>query len=241
MADAAPPPEGSLQTTPVREVLSAMAERATTGLLRFHGTDPRIVALAEGQIYLATSASGPSIHQIVVGSGAAPEDAWLDAGPAAGSAGIAAALADDERVDAARLQNVLLEHVVSTVVELLVPGGDRFELLEGQVHQLGARFRFPVDAVLAEAEQRLSQWRAISDTLPSTATRVRRSPTLPRGATGTSLTAVEWQVVSAMPAEGTVAEVIGGSGLSAFTVFDVLHRLLRQGLVQVVAGDAPAP
>jgi hypothetical protein len=43
-----------------------------------------------------------------------------------------------------------------------------------------------------------------------------------------------------MPEEGSVAEVIAGAGLSAFTVFDVLHRLLRRGLVQAVDGDAPA-
>ena len=51
---------------------------------------------------------------------------------------------------------------------------------------------------------------------------------------------------AAPPAGGSldspsVAEVIGGSGLSAFKVFDVLHRLVRRGLVQAVTGDAPAP
>jgi hypothetical protein len=44
-----------------------------------------------------------------------------------------------------------------------------------------------------------------------------------------------------MPEEGSVAEIIAASGLSAFTVFDVLHRLLRRGLVQAVDGDAAAP
>ena len=55
-----------------------------------------------------------------------------------------------------------------------------------------------------------------------------------------SVTAVEWQVLAAMGEETTVAQIIGSSGLSAFTVFDVLHRLLRRGLV-VAQGDAPAP
>jgi hypothetical protein len=241
MPDAAPPTEGSLQATTVGDVLRGLAGPRRTGLLRFHGAEPRIVALAEGDIYLATSASGPSIHQIVVGSGAAPESAWVDAGPAAAQGGIAAALAEDTRVDGARLEAVLQEHTVSTVVELLTPGSDRYEFLPDQVHQLGARFRFPVDAVLAEAGRRLETWRAISDTIPSTGTRLRRSPTLPRGATSATLEAVEWQVLSAMPEEGTVAEVIGSSGLNAFTVFDVLHRLLRRGLVQPVAEDAAGP
>ncbi|HEY8059627.1 MAG TPA: helix-turn-helix domain-containing protein, partial [Acidimicrobiales bacterium] len=63
----------------------------------------------------------------------------------------------------------------------------------------------------------------------------------PREAVSTSLSAVEWQVLSAMPTEGSVAEVIAASGLSAFTVFDVLHRLVRRGLVQAVLEDAAIP
>ena len=122
-----------------------------------------------------------------------------------------------------------------------LPGTERYEFLADQVHQLGPRFCFPVDQVLADAEQRLTTWRSISTTLPSTGTRIRRSPTLPRDSVSESLSAVEWQVVSAMPTEGTVAEVIAVSGLSAFTVFDVLHRLVRRGLVQPVGEDAAAP
>ncbi|HYF45759.1 MAG TPA: DUF4388 domain-containing protein [Acidimicrobiales bacterium] len=240
MADAAPI-EGSLQSTTVGEVLHGVAAAGRTGLLRFHGAEARLVAFHQGAIYLATSASGPSIHQIVVGSGAAPEAAWTDAGPAARTSGIAATLADDTRVDGERLRAVLYEHIVSTLAELLVPGSERFEFLPEQLHQLGPRFLFPVDEALTEAGRRLEAWRSISDVLPSTGTLVRRSPTLPRGATSVPLTAVEWQVASAMPEQATVAEVIAASGLSAFTVFDVLHRLVRRGLVRPVAEDAAAP
>jgi hypothetical protein len=238
VTDGVPPLQGALDSVGISEVLRAFAAARQTGLLRVEGGDPRLVALAEGQVYLATSASGPSIHQIVVGSGAAPEPSWADAGPAAATGGVAAALAADERVDSQRLQAVLFEHIVSTMVELLTPGAERYELLPDQIHQLGAHFRFPLEDVLAEAGRRLTTWRSISEALPSTATRVRRSPTLPRGSTAETLTAVEWQVLSAMPEEGSVAEVIAGSGLSAFTVFDVLHRMVRRGLVQAVAGDA---
>lgn len=239
MAEARVPSEGSLDSVTVGEVIASLAGEQRTGLVRFHGDTPRIVALAEGQIYLATSASGPSIHQIVVGSGAAPEAAWAAAG--GNAEGIAAALDDDERVDSDRLRTVLSEHVVSTLAELLAPGSERYEFLADQTHQLGARFRFPVDEALADAGRRLSTWRSISTMLPSTGTRIRRSPTLPRDAVSATLTAVEWQVVSAMPPDGTVAEVIAASGLSAFTVFDVLHRLVRRGLVQPVNEDAAAP
>lgn len=238
MPDPVQPTEGSLHSTPVGEVLLGLAAARSTGLLRFQGGDPRLVALAEGQIYLATSASGPSLHQIAVGSGAAPEAAWVEAGAADAPGGIAATLAGDERVDGDRLRAVFQEHVVATVAELLSPGAERYEFLPDQVHQLGAHYRFPTEEVLAEAGRRLSAWRTISSTLSSTGTRVRRSPTLPRGVTTASLSAVEWQVLSAMPEEGSVAEVIGAAGLSAFTVFDVLHRLVRRGVVQAIATAA---
>jgi hypothetical protein len=241
MADGAPLAEGSLGETTVGDVLQGLAAQRRTGLLRIHGAEARIVALADGAIYLATSASGPSIHQIVVGSGAAPEVAWTEAGTTASPSGIAAVLAADERVDGERLRAVLLEHVVSTLAELLVPGSERWEFLADQVHQLGPRFVFPVDELLAEAGRRLATWRSIGDTLPSTATRVRRARTLPPGARGATLDAVEWQVLAALPEGGTVAEVIGASGLSAFTVFDVLHRLVRRGLLQAVPEGTPAP
>ena len=87
----------------------------------------------------------------------------------------------------------------------------------------------------------MTTWRSINTTLPSTGTRIRRSPTLPRDSVSESLSAVEWQVVSAMPTEGTVAEVIAVSGLSAFTVFDVLPRLVRRGRVQAEGEDAATP
>jgi len=236
MTEGALPDEGSLHPVTVGEVIGGFATPSRTGLLRFHGAEPRIVALHQGGIYLATSASGPSIHQIVVGSGAAPEGAWTEA--TGSPAGIAGALDDDDRVDSDRLRSVLLEHVVATLAELLAPGTDRYEFLADQTHQLGARFCFPVGQVLDDAGRRLTTWRSISTTLPSTATRVRRSPTLPANAVSASLSAVEWQVLSAMPGTGTVAEVINAAGLSAFTVFDVLHRLVRRGLVQAVAEDA---
>jgi Domain of unknown function (DUF4388) len=239
MTEATVPTEGSLDSLSVDAVLQSLADERRTGLLRLHGAEPHVVALADGRIYLATSASGASIHQIVVGSGAAPETAWADAGLTGDE--IAAALDDDERVDSDRLRTVLLEHVVATVAELLAPSTERYEFLADQVHQLGPRFCFSVDEVLADARQRLATWSSISTTLPSTGTRIRRSPTLPREAVSASLSAVEWQVLSAMPTEGTVAEVIAASGLSAFTVFDVLHRLVRRGLVQAVVEDAATP
>lgn len=233
------PLSGALHAQTVGDLLQAVAAEGRTGLLRFDGSDPRIVCLARGEVYLATSASGPSIHQIVVGSGASPEAAWSDATAAGG--GLTDRLAADDRVDADRLRTVLHEHTVSTVVELLAAGTDRYELLPDQVHQIGARFTFPVADVLADAGRRLTTWRTISGTLPSTATPVRRSPTLPRGRTAESLTAVEWQVVMAITPEATVADVIAASGLNAFTVFDVLHRLVRRGLVRPSEAPNRAP
>ena len=238
MTEAPLPDEGPLHSVTVGAVLRSLAGSGRTGVLRFHGGEERIVALAEGQIYLATSASGPSIHQIVVGSGAAPEAAWVDAGTSeAETGGIAAALDADERVDSDRLRSVLLEHVVATLAELLAPGTERYEFLSDQTHQLGARFCFRVDEVMADADRRMATWRSIATILPSTATRVRRSPTHAPGVASVSLSATEWQVLAAMPAAGSVAEAISAAGLSAFTVFDVLHRLVRQGLVQAVAED----
>jgi Domain of unknown function (DUF4388) len=235
MADTVPM-TGSLQSVTVSAVLDALAHDRRTGLVRFDG-EQRIVCLADGEVYLATSAAGPSLHSILVGSGAATEDAWADAASAPG--GLAEALAADSRVDAQRLRAVIREHTVSTVVELLVPGTKRYEFLADQTHQLGATFRFSEPEVVAEASRRLATWRTMGGTVPSTSTRVRRSPTLPQGAKTESLTAVEWQVVMAMPAEGTVAAVIDAAGLSAFTVFDVLHRLIRRGLVQPLEGAPP--
>jgi hypothetical protein len=239
MAGATMPSEGSLDSMTVEDLLQAMAAERRTGLLRFHGGDPRLAALDDGQIYLATSASGPSIHRIVVGSGAAPEAAWVEATQRDG--GIAALLDDDERVDSARLRAVLQELIVSTLAELLVPGTERYEFLADQAHQLGARFCFPVDQALSDAVHRLNAWRSMSETLPSTGTRVRRAATLPVGSGSAALSPVEWQVVSSMPDEGSIADVIANAGLSAFTVFDVLHRLVRRGLVEPADGDAGHP
>ncbi len=238
MAETRVPSSGSLDSVTVGDVLRGLAASGLTGLVRFEGGTPRVVGLDGGRIYLATAASGPSIHQIVVGSGAAPEPAWVDSGAAQGADGIIGRLDDDERVDSERLRAVLHEHVVSTLVELLVPGAERYQVLADRSHQLGSRFCFDVDEVLTEAGHRLAAWRTLSESLPSTATRIHRAPTLPPGVTTTELSAVEWQVLHAAGDDGTVAELIAASGLSAFTVFEVLHRLLDRGLVVVRADDA---
>ncbi len=232
MSEAMPALSGPLGEVRVPDVRRSLAAAGRTGLLQVHGGDQRLVALAGGEVYLATSASGPSLHQILVGSGAVPEEAWT-AATAVGH-DIAAHLDDDHRVDSERLRSVLEEHAVATVVELLAPGPERYEFLDEATHQLGPRYRFPVEVILTEADRRLDTWRSTRGGL-DTSTLVRRAATLAPGVTVASVTAVEWQVLATMPERATVAEVIAVSGLSAFTVFDVLHRLVARRLVQPLA------
>ena len=230
------PLTGTLREVPFSSVLQTVAQECRRGILQITGELAGVICFEAGQIYLATSNSGPSLRQLVVGSGVADDDAWQRAVAAtAEGRTLVDSLVDESGVDEARLQSVLYEHTVTTVFELLVPSDDEFTFVAEGTHQVGARFRFSVDAVLRDAGERLESFRHIAAALPSTSMVLRMTPTLPENRGDITLTPMQWQVLAAVDGKRTIAEVIAMTGRSAFAVFPALHHLLETGALEKVA------
>jgi hypothetical protein len=226
---------GTLADLPLPELLRTLARAHASGIVHIGGSFASEVCLADGDVYLATSANGPSLRQEVVGAGLVPASSWDAAEQVARSeeTGLADALVRVGGVDAASLRHLVYEHSVTTAFELMVPSDDPFRFSPDRVHPFGASFRFKAEQILRDAGRRVDAWRAIAEVIPSTAIVLRVAAHLPIEADSVTITGTEWQVLAALDGQRTVTDIIRSLGMSAFTVCSALHRLVTAGAIEV--------
>lgn len=239
--------EGGLDELALTDVLGLLQRTGRSGVLHLEGEQHGVVVVGDGVLHLATTDAGPGLRRVLVAAGLVDDVGWRTAADAArpGSpAGAAVAALVDAGVDAGRLRAVLYEHTVSTLFELLLPSRDRFRFVPGEEHAFAVRPGFPVDDCLADARRRLDHWREIAAVIPSTATVLRRRPTLPVGTTEVTLTATEWEVLGLLDGHRDVTTLVHATGQGALALSALLHRLVVDGLAEVVevpAERAPDP
>lgn len=223
---------GTLDDLALDELLGFLASTRRSGLLECFGRNPGLVALHEGDVTVAVSDAGPTLQQVFIGSGITDAAGWGEALALAERGTplvetFLAAGADPERV-----RTVLYEQTVGAVFELLLPSDDRFVFLPEEPHEVGHRFRFAVEPLLADARRRIDAWRVIAEAIPTTSLVMRLTPSLP--APQVTITADEWHVLSRVDGHATIADIIRTLGMSAFAVCGVLHRLRDAGVVEPV-------
>jgi hypothetical protein len=226
---------GTLTDLPLPDLLRTLARSQATGVVQVGGSAGAQVCLADGDVYLATTTTGPSLRQEVVGAGLVTGSAWDAAEQVAsvdGSA-LADALVKVGGVDAASLRHLVYEHTVTTAFELMVPSTDPFRFVPEQHHPFGSPYRFKVEQVLRDAGRRVDAWRAIAEAIPSTGVVMRIASSLPIEADAVTVSGTEWQVLAALDGRSTVAQIIRSLGMSAFTVCSALHRLLTAGAIEI--------
>ncbi|MGF1596724.1 MAG: DUF4388 domain-containing protein [Acidimicrobiales bacterium] len=224
-------PAGSLDTTPLPELLATLAEASATGIVRIDGD--RRIWLADGRIYLARTPGSPELVAVLYGGDLGSADDIVMALESAGSDGGGAL---DRLLDAApgaegRARRMLREHNLSALFEMLVPcdAGYRFE--DGTRHPIGARFADDVAELVAEAAQRIDVWRRIAARIPSIQAVFTWAADLPAESSERLVSADEWRFLSHLDGRSSVATVINQTGESAFRVCSVLYRLLLEGLI----------
>lgn len=212
-------------------VITDAARRRFTGLVRV-GDDGELW-FDEGRLYLATSAGSPSLFDVLfgadVGASEALEAVCADAD--AGGQPVVERLVEQEAATGPRLRRVLHEHNLAALFELSVPSDDPLEVEAGARHVIGTRFAEPAEDLLASATRRIELWRRIAVSIPSTSLRFRLAPGLPDGEDRT-VTADEWTFLALLDGHRSVADVITGTGESAFRVCSVLYRMLLEGLIE---------
>jgi hypothetical protein len=226
--------QGTVADLPLPELLRLLAGTGQTGLLELTGSNPGVVALHEGSVTLALSTMGPTLQQVFIGSGLARAELWDDVVAAADRGTHITDSLLAAGVDPVRTREVLYDHTVGAVFELMLPSGDEFAFLAGEEHPIGGRYPFTVDELLEDAAQRVEAWKVIAEAIPSTAVRMRLSRSLP--AASVKIGADEWHVLCRVDGYRTIAEIIRELGMSAFAVCAVLHRLLKRGVVEPVNG-----
>lgn len=222
---------GTLAERPLGSLLGDLADGQFTGIVHIDGSVQRIICLSDGRLYLAMSSPGISLQRALIDAGVVDEDGWsaaLDRVDEHGSVVDALLAAGAPRE---LLSEAIRELTLGTLLELLVPDRDEFQIAEGETHQLGAGLAEPVEAVLDEAGRRLERWGALAESLPSLSTVLRRSPVLPHGRRSIELDRTQWRIVDALDRPLTLATLIERIGLGAFGLFDEVADLLDQGVL----------
>jgi len=97
-----------------------------------------------------------------------------------------------------------------------------------------ARLGLPVGAILMEGLRRVDEWRLIEEQLPGFDVRLRPSADALASVGNDALTAEIREVLEALGAEASVAEVVTQVGRAAFDTCKILFRLVTSGLVRRV-------
>jgi hypothetical protein len=226
---------GSLRDLPLHELLTFLQRGRRTGVVRFDGAVRGVIALHDGLVTLALAEDGPSLQQVLVGSGIASNEGWHQAQLAA-TRGVPLADALLRRgADTERLKAVLREQTVGALFEFVIPSDTEFSFVPDATHPLGHRFVFDPLDLLDEADERVAAWRQIAEAIPSTSMVMRLCLEAP--ADVIEVSADDWRVLARVDGHRTIAELIRSLGMSAFAVCAVLHRLLLARIVEPVAAE----
>ena len=204
------------------------------GVIELEGGAAGTIELVDGRIALATAEDGPTLAQMVIGSGAISSDGWDTAQAAAGDEHDLVDALLDGGADADLLQGALREQTVGALFEFLVPGETTFAYRPQPAGGLGGRFAFDPDRRPRRGPGAASRpgrssprpsprprWSCAS-AARSTAHH-RRSPPTTGASSPSSTDARSWPTSSA------------SLGMSAFAVCGVLHRLMTAGAVEAAA------
>ncbi len=224
--------EGTLADLPLPELLALLTSTNKSGTIEVQGSTAGIIVLDQGQVTVAESDAGPTIRQALINSGLITPDDWEKADDAALRGTPLVDTFADMGIDSTALQTLLYDQTVGAVFELMLPSSDAFGFFDGASHPVGNRYRYPVDQVIADAEQRVEVWKAIAEAVPSTALVMRPRRTAPEPEI--ILLAEQWQVLALLDGRAPIADVIRNLGMSAFDVCSVLRDLLEAELVEIV-------
>lgn len=230
---------GTLDDFTISELLRLLCSSRQTGVLHLDGGTGGLVALDNGNVTLATSDTGPTLRQVLVGSGVTTDEGFSAASASfdRGDSSLAEGLVRVGGADIARMRHVLYEHTISSVFEMMLPSRDSFHFQPGESHPAGQRFRFSVEQVIADAARRVEAWTEIAESIPSVTIVMQMIPSPPPELSTVTLIPEEWVVLAALDGHRSIADLVVHLGMSAFAVCDVLHRLLTKGLVEVLNRD----
>ena len=234
--------EGSLDAFSLPDVFALLSMTKKTGGLHLQREGARgVLFFTTGSL---TGGSPDVARQVLarrlVGAGHVDDEALTAAVSACQDdpdIGVVRALQQAGAVDEAAIHEVVSEHLVDTVFDLLrwPDGSFAFEMDQANPDDVGV-LQSPEDAV-TEARRRLEDWSKVAETVPSPSTvlTVALAPT-----TEPALSREEWALLALVDGQRTVAEIVGLTGRGDYAVVSRLAELVNRGLLRTGESDGVA-
>jgi len=231
--------EGSLDAFSLPDIFALLSMTKKTGGLHLRRSHAHgVVWFTTGSLTGgASDVSRQSLARRVVGSMNVDADA-LERAVAAASAdegmGVVRSLQQSGVVDEGVLVDLVGEHIVDTVFDLLRwPDGDfAFVVDEANPDDVGVTRL--VDDVVAESRRRLEAWKTVAAAIPSPAAVLTVPAVLPNDP---QLSRDEWALLALVDGRRTVAQIVGLAGRGEFAVVSALAELVGRGLLRVDDAD----
>src|SRR4051812_33735720 len=198
---------------------------------------------AHGVVWLTTGAltggasdvNRQALARRLIGSGQVSDEALqsaIDQATSDETVGVARAVQQAGALDEGVLHDLVAEHIVDTVFDLLrwTDGEFSFAVDEANPDDVGVSRQ--VDDIVTEARRRLESWGTVAATIPSPQTVLSLSATPPEDP---QLSRDEWALLALIDGQRTVGEVVALCGRGDYNVVSALADLVSRGLLR--AGD----
>ena len=229
--------EGSLDAFSLPDIFALLSMTKKTGGLHLRRDG------AHGVVWLTTGAltggasdvNRQALARRLIGSGQLSDDALqaaIDQASDDDSVGVARAVQQAGALDEGVLHDMVSEHIVDTVFDLLrwADGEFAFAVDEGNPDDVGVSRQ--VDEVVTEARRRLESWGNVAATIPSPQTVLSLAASPPEDP---QLSRDEWALLALIDGQRSVGEVVALCGRGDYNVVSALADLVNRGLLR--AGD----
>ncbi|HMC71657.1 MAG TPA: DUF4388 domain-containing protein [Mycobacteriales bacterium] len=231
--------EGSLDAFSLPDIFALLSMTKKTGGLHLRRSHAHgVVWFTTGSLTGgASDVSRQSLARRVVGSMNVDADALeraVNESVGNDGLGVVRALQQANVVDEGVLVDLVGEHVVDTVFDLLRwPDGD-FAFVVDEVNPDDVGVSRQVDDVVTEARRRLEAWKTVAAAIPSPAAVLTVPAVL---ASDPQLSRDEWALLALVDGRRTVAQIVGLAGRGEFSVVSALAELVGRGLLRVDDAD----
>jgi hypothetical protein len=227
---------GSLDDYSPAGALRVLSSTGKTGAVRFTGSAGCTAYLNDGQLYFARGeGTDDALASALVRPGRVSADAWSRAVEEAGDQPrVGELLIAHGAIEPDLLASVVLSVVYDPLITLFREGDGRFDFEPETMHWIGPYRGFNVEAIVNEVRRRVRNVDEMSDLVPSTSAWVSPVRTLPDGAAQVTLLREDWELVTSLSGPRTVDELATAMGRGRYSTAQVVHRLARAGLLEVV-------
>jgi hypothetical protein len=226
---------GALEAFPLPEVLRLLARSEKSGTLRVDAADLQgRIYLADGALTYATTRREEDLAEDLVGAGLIDSQDWVLVERR--EKDVVEVLNEDATEQ--QLTDLVADQIADVIFRLMRRTDGDFEFSESVGPRYNTGITIDIDASIAEAEKRNTEWAEIEEAIPAITFHLRMVADL-TDRNEVSLQATTWRVLAALHGEGSIEEVARRLGMTDFAVAQIMAGLTRDGLLEIV--DMPPP